>query len=99
MKAEILKCPNKNYWYYPFVGKVVKLNGRKWVDDGLHERKFVPGDDDLVPLLQVSYTTLTGKYVCATDLRVLERAVRSTVKGKLSRNRNPVSKGVAVMSC
>jgi len=72
LKAEIIKYPNKAYWYYPLVGKTIELTGEKWVDDGLHERPFVPVVDDGVRLSMVSYTTTSGNEVCATDIRILE---------------------------
>lgn len=60
MNAEIISCPNKNYWYYPLVGEIIELTGQKWVDDGICDRAFIPGQDEGVPLSQVSYTTVTG---------------------------------------
>lgn len=50
------------------VGEIVELTGRKSVDDGLHERPFVPGADDNISLFQISYTTVGGREICAADL-------------------------------
>ena len=72
MFARIVRCPNKNYWYYPLVCKLIELTGEKWVDDGLHERAFVPGVDDQVPLSEISYTTVSGGDVCATDIEIVQ---------------------------
>ena len=52
------------------IGKSIRITGKKLVDDGLHERAFMPGKDDNVPLLQISYLTPDGKYICANDIEV-----------------------------
>lgn len=52
------------------VGEVIRITDEKLVDDGLHERPFVPGRDDGVPLTQISYLTLDGRYLCARDIEV-----------------------------
>lgn len=72
MLARIVRCPNKNYWYYPLVGNLIELTGEKWVDDGLHERAFVSGVDDQVPLSEISYTTISNGDVCATDIQIVK---------------------------
>lgn len=71
MFARIVRCPNKNYWYYPLVGELIELTGEKWVDDGLHERAFVPGVDDQVPLSEIGYSTMFSGEVCATDIQII----------------------------
>ncbi|WP_075366464.1 hypothetical protein [Desulfosporosinus metallidurans] len=63
MKAKIKSCSNKGYWYWGMVGEVIRITGKKVVDDGLHERLFVPGKDDNVPLAQISYLTLDRRYL------------------------------------
>ncbi|AFM39854.1 hypothetical protein Desaci_0794 [Desulfosporosinus acidiphilus SJ4] len=70
MRARIKSCPDKEYWYWGMIGKSISITGKKVVDDGLHERVFVPGKDDNVPLLQISYLTPDGKYLCANDVEV-----------------------------
>jgi hypothetical protein len=71
MRAIIVSCPNKDYWYYPHVGEVIDLTGEKWVDDGLHERAFVPEVDVGIKLSLISYTTVGGKEVCASDIQMI----------------------------
>lgn len=71
MLARIVRCPNKDYWYYRLVGNLIELTGEKWVDDGLHERAFVPGVDDQVPLYEISYSTMFSGEVCATDIQIV----------------------------
>lgn len=72
LRAKIITCPNKNYWYYAYIGKVVNLTGEKWVDDGLHERAFVSGVDDDIKSSLISYTTVDGTEVCSTDIQMIE---------------------------
>ena len=72
IKAKIIGCPNKDYWYSDMVGDVVDLTGERWVDDGLHERPFEPDTDGNIALSQIGYTTVYGPQICALDLEVLE---------------------------
>ena len=71
MQAKVRSCPNKRYWYWEMVGETIRITGEKVVDDGLHERPFVQGKDDKVPLTQVSYLTLDGRYLCAKDVEIV----------------------------
>ena len=70
MQAKIKSCSGKEYWYRGMVGKVISITTEKVVDDGLHERPFMPGKDDTVPLTQISYLTPDGRYLCARDVEV-----------------------------
>lgn len=72
MKAKIIKCPNKEYWYSGLVGEVIELTGEKWVEDGLHQRRFVPGVDNGVPISQIDYSVPGGRYVRAVDIEIME---------------------------
>ena len=70
MQAKIKSCSNKEYWYWGMVDEVINITTEKVVDDGLHERLFVPGKDDNVPLTQISYVTPDRRYLCAKDVEV-----------------------------
>jgi hypothetical protein len=52
------------------IGEIVSITGEKIIDDGLHERPFVEGKDNDIPLEQISYSTLDGRYLCARDVEV-----------------------------
>lgn len=80
MQAIIKSCPNKGYWYWELVGETVRITSKKVVDDGLHERTFVPGKDDNVPLTQVSYLTPAGRYLCANDIEIVAEENQRTFK-------------------
>lgn len=70
MQARIKSCPIKGYWYWGMIGEIVGITGEKTIDDGLHERPFVEGQDNDIPLEQISYSTLDGRYLCARDVEV-----------------------------
>jgi len=70
VQAKIKNCSGKGYWYWGMVGKAISITGEKVVDDGLHERPFVRGKDDNVPLTQISYLTPDRRYLCAKDVDI-----------------------------
>lgn len=71
MRAIIISCPNKNYWYYAHIGDVLDLTGQKWVEEDCCDRVFIPGVDDDIRSSLISYTTVDGREVCATDIRMV----------------------------
>ena len=68
MLAKIESCSYKGFWYWGMIGEAIYITSNKVVDDGLHERPFVQGQDDNVPLEQISYLTSDGKYLCTGDV-------------------------------